>query len=1398
VAYQPLWFEKVWNSTLGLPDQVFWRLLRVAKGQANLFGEKGLADKSLIPGLGAFIDDHAQDVSPEEVNEMFGKPFGDSTAAEIASSILFAPTSYMLSAVTASARVASKFGKVANGVGGGAKDLAGLTLKEGVDSLKASVAAADMELAKKSKMLGYLEDVARDGQTHGLLERSVRDIRKTVVERESVLALPFGIAASRLNIPVSVAHKGWISLLSSPVTHGSAKAIGALADRNIPWLSPVSRELRGLGKGWESGGGAKTVFRSTGEPAPLFRGRELEEVTAARGGVMEASQRIRQHQRTQKSVLGKRSLDPTAPHEDVRRSWGALSARHEAKGESAESSFRKLTTSISPAKTAKEAHALDGKLRGMWASKRKSLGLEQKPLTHENLREFVDEMEDAREADFFVFEQHNAKTLDAAPFDRRAYDEATEAFNAGRALRLGLRKAFTSHTGFKEMDDLARAKMRYERGNTAAQEQGVRLMSKAIRRIATNTGMTETQVLANVSYRAQMLSQTDEWEILGRALNGTADPEEFLRFAQRDLPKLVDRVADSARLLDEGSSGLAEGLRRGWRVDGIAAATPNVGSNAERLFVLSKQLKTMAREAKQTILEEGRVGTDFTPILDELTGVLPAFNQDVMRPFWELGGQDAKDYLAVLGQLNREKLRIGRNMGFVGESVPMAHQARVLSQGEAAAFKTFVGSLERSHPGVIAKLRSANPRAFDEATTETVDKLFEAVSRVGMRNADDRLMQSVERVLDAHPEMSYRFSVKPHVAALVDLGSKKADVGVAKTINSLLRVVDDAGQNLFEGGELLAHGTGHNITAARGAWRQSKRGGQFSVQAAERSIGMPEKWILVRSQKNGAERIIPLASTESPVGMSVQSLGAGKDMGTAAAHTVGMDGKLGQGVGQFTSGDALTQMIGTQVLAGEQGSLAAMARMFQDNRSALDTWLRTIYDPFHSLLKSAVTIVRPDFHLYNIASSFPMLHMQGLAYRHAFGGFKDATLFTSSDIKMENALGRLAMMEGETSGIVPGMRGIHAKAVTGRLEGAGFGRIDVEKPFVSGAGPVDIPQFLSDFADEGGFNTFSSGSVGTGRESRPLGRASEDLGRVRDNLMGLLKSGQFYDKAGKLLTKAGDALSSVGESSELFARFMGIFGFMRQGYTPRQAMKATMSALIDYNNFTPFFNRGVARAFSFAKFPAKNLVNTAKYANRSLGDLAASTKLLYNLPGSETDMGTLALSGGGLSGKLEDYRVNLQRALPQFDLLSSAAWIGDFFFDWRAVNANIEQVGQAPIRPAIPLSFLLPLGPGKERLSFGKLLREGFRTSYLTRWALTDRENPLRPQSTVMDKLASFVFGVRKPGQLIRKRWLAGQFGFVQRQIEYRIQEATSKEERDALVKELERLAGTTARLLRQ
>lgn len=257
--------QRLYNSTLGIPQQLLLRLARKMKqGDYNLFDEDGLMDGALIPFLGVF-DDHENDAS--------GRDFTDHAGKALAIDILTDPFTYAGSSLTAAAKAAKAVGQV--------KNLS--KLRSGVRALAAEGKAATVQdlidlgrkttlTAEEAKHLDNLESVGDAYRATGLDELAGR-----AAETELALSVPL-LGRAGMQVTVPTAHKSWFGLMSS-----GYKAMGGLAlelsgARHIPvvngLLSRLERGAEAIREGVKASANPAVHFAPDGE-AGLTAAAEL-------------------------------------------------------------------------------------------------------------------------------------------------------------------------------------------------------------------------------------------------------------------------------------------------------------------------------------------------------------------------------------------------------------------------------------------------------------------------------------------------------------------------------------------------------------------------------------------------------------------------------------------------------------------------------------------------------------------------------------------------------------------------------------------------------------------------------------------------------------------------------------------------------------------------------------------------------------------------------------------------------------------------------------------------------------------------------------------------------------------------------------------------------------------
>jgi len=411
-------FERFWNSSFGLPQQLIFRALRVAQGDASFFSEKGFLDKALIPILGGF-DAERQDVHAKEmvqrVNSITGLDLDeDHFAAQLGVGIATDPLSFLTSGLTAGAK---STGALLKGVRTQAvKGASKLTKEEDILALGREKLAATLdealdgpELLGKDRRKVQAARAALDDIEGDDLVKAAQQAGK----REQLIAAPIVGAWVGPKIRVSNEYESWFQLLRDK--GGANKAAAWLTSgplQGIPGIRHATGVLAGFAAGLRDAGMAPRVLQMAAAP----------DLTQESLAVV---------QRTQ--PLAKQLLDSDSK-------WKRILAAA-AKGR--EQSFIKQVMGTEDA-SLKDALELLG------------VG-SMSEVTEDTLQRFLIEHDGAVEglrhaSDRVAFTEQAAKSLET-----RKLASAEVGYKAGRGLKLGLRKMFVSDApGTKEFDTAVR------------------------------------------------------------------------------------------------------------------------------------------------------------------------------------------------------------------------------------------------------------------------------------------------------------------------------------------------------------------------------------------------------------------------------------------------------------------------------------------------------------------------------------------------------------------------------------------------------------------------------------------------------------------------------------------------------------------------------------------------------------------------------------------------------------------------------------------------------------------------------------------------------------------------------------------------------------------------------
>ena len=314
-------FERFYNSTFGVPQQLMMRLLRVMQDpKVDLFDEEGLMDASLIPVLGLF-DDERKDVSVEEMTKRVNKLTGTkldkkSIGSQLAVGILTDPTTYMTGGLSAIGRAGNAAQKALR-VGDMPKLLSNAGLSAG------KLAKGEQKL-QTSSFLKYLDDAMKDtsitSKEHRVLQKARNHVGGmseefadvgSLLTKSSETELRLGLPVLHrwgAGIKVTDEHKYWFQFMGSSLAKSSGgKVVGAVTRplAQIPFvgagLKGIANNASGLGTGLKVGRQKVTAMLSKSK----FTDEELDSAVtslSATGKILHTNIRGKHYKKVAKRI----------------------------------------------------------------------------------------------------------------------------------------------------------------------------------------------------------------------------------------------------------------------------------------------------------------------------------------------------------------------------------------------------------------------------------------------------------------------------------------------------------------------------------------------------------------------------------------------------------------------------------------------------------------------------------------------------------------------------------------------------------------------------------------------------------------------------------------------------------------------------------------------------------------------------------------------------------------------------------------------------------------------------------------------------------------------------------------------------------------------------------------
>ena len=309
---------KIYNSTLGIPQQVLLRLLRKMKnGDVNIFDEEGLLDGALIPFLGVF-DDHT--------HAAYGSDFTDDAWGAFAIDVFADPTTYMTAGLTASGKLSAALKKLGNqkGMEKVKKELldpdSSLTVAEVLDRAKKVRGNSGKEGLKMNPHIDVLEEAAGADNVGKIINST---------EKEALMWGIPGLTKYGVSSTWGIGkHTSWFKWMGEKGMVPAAKLFSMFPYKHVPGFEHIAKVLDNTTNAVSSfGKGLRSPITPGLEIG--YKGVSKADAAAHHAAINDKSTKIRQHlsslseNKTAASSIykswfsrltGTKSIDPRGTH----------------------------------------------------------------------------------------------------------------------------------------------------------------------------------------------------------------------------------------------------------------------------------------------------------------------------------------------------------------------------------------------------------------------------------------------------------------------------------------------------------------------------------------------------------------------------------------------------------------------------------------------------------------------------------------------------------------------------------------------------------------------------------------------------------------------------------------------------------------------------------------------------------------------------------------------------------------------------------------------------------------------------------------------------------------------------------------------------------------------------
>lgn len=1215
--------SRVYNSTLGIPQQTLYRLWRAIKDdEIDIFSREGLLAPELLPVLGIAAS-HETDASIEDVIGEQG--FGTSLAADI----LLDPATYLTMGATAAAK-AAKATRIASGSKKGgvefAKYVGDVSQYETAGDLarKISEGIGDGTLKGNKgakKALGALEEV-RDNK--------LAEVLASGRQEEAMFAIPLlGRLGARATAPELIQKQGsWWKAMNNLIYKeklGLAKPI----DRTTAFLATHLKNSGDIGNSivgavTKTAGLPKALmggFKTPVRPAYMTGIAELEKDGRAAAQFMEESSDF---------VTRAQKIDPEA--------FRAMFANKlkEADGDSLEAYLATMRTAAGG--RVGEAAALD------------HLDFLLRP---EDSLDDLAELVLSRNDEIVGQYQTAQKTADSqktsmrvkgarVPKEFQATPVHSWLYQKGQYLRKGWLKGFISDAPFESgaLKDAYNNRKAFAAAGEASVRATQKVIQQKIKKISDDTGIPIEQVSKAFTdyqqaypnpyeFRDNLVAiQTDRDAAMGavrqletfanrlrssgttlqKAGGKTQESEEFLSLLRAEgqvlglnidpfLVKAED-VADPqavASLLNTPVEGM--GLADIKRLRG-AVTDPVLKAKLKNMEKLAKKYGLDSPEARlraakkasppklkkkgeaEVVLERGqKVAADYLLATRDIRRALDRAKN---------GDQFAVSPMTILRLQRAERFMQGMSKDMLYAALPKANRSDIdylFDLSDLAARQA--GPFERgAQMGFMARLRN---KEFEDALATLIgraDQLLPGNQEIqlmqrrvreksltlgDMNLLDDALLEAkapelrkelMELVGEDSIKIKYTDSWEANI--LTRLSSQMELGAQQRMLDEVFSNPEAAAQDALMGGRVTRVFTGAEVKKELGVDPKTEIGGRKSATLKQEQLEVDLTPQVVEIQTpDGKFRLVDMAELRAN-GVKDYNFGnKGDSLGQAIVRHDGMHGLVNPGE---------VIKVDDWVAFGQDSSMQMVRQTVIPQKSELAA-VFGIYDTVNFALKRFQTVYRVGHHIGNLVSGIAQTRAAGASAKNTLAGH----LWTLQLVSKSTDEGKAFWHD------LAARSDIDPNAVT--LLGKPGQFIDSLEALLAGKSLDEIDEFA--VIDNGVHQYSGIDVIQTAIERNLYGsmQAAEDVrlgGRVTPLEV------EKAIKAGKTKTgKAVNSLESATRFPEFLARTSTLKALLLEGHSLDDAIDMAKLAHVDYSDLTKFERQVLKRVIPYYTFSRK-------------------------------------------------------------------------------------------------------------------------------------------------------------------------------------------------------------------